>query len=51
MQNFNHLFSIAPRKKKRIGKQILTKKPFVFDTVGQSDTEDITNTYKSSEGE
>lgn len=34
----------------KIGKQILTKKPFVFDTVGQSDTEDITNTYKSSEG-
>nr|CAH0113585.1 unnamed protein product [Daphnia galeata] len=34
----------------KVGKQILTKKPFVFDTVGQSDTDDITDTYKSSEG-
>ena len=33
-----------------VGRQILTKKANVYDRRGQADAEDITNSYKSSEG-
>uniref|UniRef100_A0A1B6D4M4 Transglutaminase-like domain-containing protein n=1 Tax=Clastoptera arizonana TaxID=38151 RepID=A0A1B6D4M4_9HEMI len=36
--------------KYHIGRQILTKQPFIFDPQGDTDKEDITYSYKSEEG-
>lgn len=35
---------------KNIGSQILTKKPYIFDPVGDKDKEDIISSYKNTEG-
>ena len=40
---FKHLYSI--------GRQILTKKAFVYDPTGNSDAEDVVASYKPDEGE
>lgn len=40
----NNIFSYS------IGRMILTKKPYVFDPIGDEDREDITAQYKFREG-
>lgn len=34
----------------RIGRMILTKKPFVFDPLGDEDAEDVISQYKYMDG-
>ncbi|KAG6457188.1 hypothetical protein O3G_MSEX010160 [Manduca sexta] len=43
-------YSVVGSDKYKVGRQILTKKPFVFDPYGDKDVEDITHQYKYKEG-
>ncbi|GBP63544.1 Hemocyte protein-glutamine gamma-glutamyltransferase [Eumeta japonica] len=43
-------YSVVDTNSYHIGRMILTKKPFVFDPIGDADREDITNLYKHREG-
>ncbi|XP_037873667.1 hemocyte protein-glutamine gamma-glutamyltransferase [Bombyx mori] len=43
-------FSMVDTNNYHIGRMVLTKKPFVFDPIGDEDREDITSQYKYKEG-
>ncbi|XP_059057937.1 hemocyte protein-glutamine gamma-glutamyltransferase-like [Achroia grisella] len=43
-------YSVVDTNNYHIGRMILTKKPFVFDPIGDEDREDITDQYKYREG-
>ncbi|XP_061720968.1 hemocyte protein-glutamine gamma-glutamyltransferase-like [Cydia pomonella] len=43
-------YSVVETSKDYVGQMVLTKKPLVFDPLGDEDCEDITDQYKYSEG-
>ncbi|XP_059057933.1 hemocyte protein-glutamine gamma-glutamyltransferase-like [Achroia grisella] len=43
-------YSVVDTNDYHVGRMILTKKPFVFDPIGDEDREDITDQYKYREG-